>query len=129
MGTGFSSLAMLEINGSSSTNGYPSPMSKPTGLGDLPENCVSSILNHMDPPEICKLATLSRAFHNASSADFIWESKLPPNYKFLVEKVLHFTPPNSYMPKKDIYTRLCQPNHFDGGTKVGPSFFFFLVKF
>ncbi|KAL1060635.1 hypothetical protein V6Z11_1Z082600 [Gossypium hirsutum] len=64
-------------------------------LGDLPESCVASIIQHLDPPEICKLAKLNRAFSAASWADFVWESKLPPNYHIL----------------------LCRPNTFDGGTK------------
>ncbi|XP_024028671.1 F-box protein PP2-A13 isoform X2 [Morus notabilis] len=110
--------AMLEINGSCSTTSL-SPVSKPWELGDLPESCVSSILKHLDPPEIFKLAMLSRAFHSASLADFIWDSKLPPNYKFLVDKVLRINGSSLdyYMPKKVIYAKLCQPNRFDGGTK------------
>lgn len=134
MGTGFSSLAMLEINGSCSTTSL-SPVSKPWELGDLPECCVSSILKHLDPPEIFKLAMMSRVFHSASLADFIWESKLPPNYKFLVDKVLRINGSSLdyYMPKKEIYAKLCQHNRFDGGTKVGVLvlllfFFIFLEK-
>ncbi|PON50844.1 Phloem protein [Parasponia andersonii] len=113
MGTGFSLFAELETCGIGSC-----PPSKTTklGLGDLPENCISCIIKYLDPPEICKLALLNRAFHGASLADFVWESKLPSNYKFLIEKVLQYGPPN-YMPKKEIYSKLCQPNRFDGGTK------------
>ncbi|KAJ4952103.1 hypothetical protein NE237_028935 [Protea cynaroides] len=92
--------------------GYSPPK---TGLGDLPESCVASILMNLDPPDICKFARLNRAFRGASSADFVWESKLPSNYRYLVEKLFDKVPVN--LSKKDIYARLCQPNSFDCGTK------------
>ncbi|XP_062120508.1 F-box protein PP2-A13-like [Humulus lupulus] len=89
-----------------------------TMLDDLPENCISTIIKYLNPPEICKLALLNRAFHGASLADFVWESKLPSNYKFLVEKLLLLQyQSQNYIPKKLIYSKLCQPNRFDGGTK------------
>ncbi|XP_020540818.1 F-box protein PP2-A13 isoform X2 [Jatropha curcas] len=100
MGSGLSGLA--------SENNGPS-------LGDVPESCVSSILMYLDPPEICKLAGLNRTFHGASSADLVWETKLPSNYKFLVNQVLQESLVS--LAKKQIYARLCQPNCFDGGTK------------
>lgn len=84
-------------------------------LGDVPESCISSILMYLDPPEICKLASLNRTFHAASLADFVWETKLPCNYKFLVQKVLQQSP--QLLSKKLIYSKLCRPNCFDGGTK------------
>ena len=114
MGTNFSS------DHCSSTSASSWPISKP-GLGDLPENCVSSILKQLEPPEICKLAILSTTFHSASLDDLVWESKLPSNYKFLVDKVVHGSSSssiNSYRNKKEIYAKLCQHNRFDGGTKV-----------
>ncbi|KAJ7944868.1 F-box protein PP2-A13 [Quillaja saponaria] len=95
-------------------NGSSILLSKPS-LGDLPESCVASILEYMDPPEICKVARLNRAFRGASWADFVWESKLPPNYEILVHRVFQDFPQN--MPKRGIYTRLCRLNTFDGGTK------------
>ncbi|GJR71771.1 F-box domain, cyclin-like protein [Tanacetum coccineum] len=58
-----------------------------TGLGDLPENCLAIILANLDPPDICNLARTNKAFHRASSADFIWEPKLPENYRTLAEKL------------------------------------------
>lgn len=87
------------------------------GLGDIPESCVALVLAYLDPPEICNLARLNRAFHGASSADFIWESKLPPNYRDIIDKVLD-EPKLLNLGKMDIYARLCRPNPFDGGTKV-----------
>ena len=86
-------------------------------LGDIPESCAALVLAQLDPPEICKLARLNRFFHGASSADFIWESKLPSNYKFIVEKVLGDTILLN-LQKKELYARLCRPNPFDAGMKV-----------
>lgn len=111
MGAGFSGFAADQ------NYGVCSP-SKP-GLDDLPENCIASILKYLDPPEICKLARLNKTFRGASWADFVWESKLPTDHKFLVDKVLHGNPEN--LPKKEIYARLCRPNSFDHGTKVNLS--------
>lgn len=85
-------------------------------LDDIPESCVAMVLSCLDPPEICQLARLNRAFRAASSADFIWESKLPPNYRYLVERFLNESSLN--LGKKDIFARLSKPISFDSGTKV-----------
>ncbi|GFZ01264.1 phloem protein 2-A12 [Actinidia rufa] len=97
-----------------SHNELKPPPSEP-GLGDLPEGCVASVLVHLDPPEICRLALLNRAFRGASSADFVWESKLPPNCESVVRRVFDDFP--SSLCKRDIYSRLCRQNSFDGDTK------------
>ncbi|KAI3876212.1 hypothetical protein MKW98_029164 [Papaver atlanticum] len=110
MGAGSSSIAAAEEGGCSS----PSKMMV-VGLGDMPESCVASVLMYLDPPEICKLARLNQAFRGASSADFIWESKLPSNYKYLMEKIFGQIPANLSM--KEIYAKLCRPNRFGDGTK------------
>ncbi|XVF22624.1 hypothetical protein REPUB_Repub12eG0187300 [Reevesia pubescens] len=87
-------------------------------LGDIPESCIALVLAQLDPPEICKLARLNRSFGSASSADFIWESKLPSNYRFIVEKVLGDTSTTLLnLQKKELYARLCRRNPFDAGTK------------
>ncbi|KAD5508296.1 hypothetical protein E3N88_15999 [Mikania micrantha] len=74
MGSGFSSFLVM-CSPSSSLAESPE-----TGLGDLPESVVGSVLVHLSPQEICRFAGLNRAFRGASSADFVWESKLPENY-------------------------------------------------
>lgn len=107
MGSGFSVIFKV-FDGSS-------PSSSDPGLGDLPEGCVASILAHMDPQEICGLARLNRAFRGASSADFVWESKLPRNYRLVARKVFGDFPENS--SKKEIYAKLARPNSVDGDAK------------
>ncbi|CAK9188639.1 unnamed protein product [Ilex paraguariensis] len=91
------------------------PVSSYPSLGDLPESCVASVLVYLDPPEICRLAILNRAFRGASSADFVWESKLPLNYGSVIKRVFDDFPEK--LCKRDIYARLCRPNSIDGGTK------------
>ncbi|KAL9234437.1 hypothetical protein vseg_009309 [Gypsophila vaccaria] len=115
-------------------------------LEDIPESCIALVLGHFDPPEICRLARLNRAFYGASSADFIWESKLPTNYSFIIHLISSKLVNNNninnngindisnivndgdyernynyddcdYVNKKDIFARLSRPNLFDGGTK------------
>ncbi|CAN1158897.1 F-box protein PP2-A14 [Linum perenne] len=88
-----------------------------TSLGDVPESCAAEILMYMDAPEICALARLNRSFRGASSADFVWETKLPSNYGFLVEKVLGVERSES-LCRKEIYSRLCAPNCFGDGNKM-----------
>lgn len=99
------------------------------GLGDLPESCVASVLVHLDPQQICQLAVLNRAFRGASSADFVWESKLPPNYSALIERVFEDKKFPVNLCKRDIYARLCVPNSFDGGTKVRSFALVYPMKF
>lgn len=86
-------------------------------LGDLPESCVASVLVYMDPPQICKLSMLNRAFRGASSADFVWESKLPMNYTSIIQRVFAGRNFPANLCKRDIYAKLCRPNSFDGGSK------------
>lgn len=101
--------------------------SRKSRLVDLPENCVALIMMRFDPPEICRLARLNRVFRRASSADFIWESKLPSNYRVIAEKVFDEITLRK-MIKKDVYAKLTRPNLFDGGTKVG-NFVLYLSKY
>ncbi|KAB2067099.1 hypothetical protein ES319_A09G203300v1 [Gossypium barbadense] len=108
MGAYFSALFINQGGLSSVSSSSPS-------LGDLPESCVASIIGYLDPPEICKLGKLNRAFRGASWADFVWESKLPSNYQVLVDKILTFVPEN--LGKREIYSLLCTTNTLDGGTK------------
>lgn len=108
MGTGVSQL-FTRADVSTAPSAEPS-------LGDLPESCVASVLENMDPQEICRLALLNRAFRGASSADFVWESKLPSNYDSLIQRLFDDFPSN--LCKRDMYSLLCRSNSFDGGTKV-----------
>ncbi|XP_076953043.1 F-box protein PP2-A11-like [Bidens hawaiensis] len=87
------------------------------GLGDIPENCLAMVLAYLDPPDICNLASTNRAFHRASSADFIWEPKLPENYRMLVEKLLSYKGSDECLGKKDVYAGLCHPVRFSSGRK------------
>ncbi|KAL8244883.1 hypothetical protein R6Q59_011141 [Mikania micrantha] len=116
MGSGFSSFLVMCTTPSA-------PPVLETGLGDLPESVVGSVLAHLNPQEICRLAALNRAFRAASSADFVWQSKLPQNYDSIMSRILDHDddvdvdkfPAN--LCKRDIYARLSRPNSIDGDTK------------
>ncbi|KAH7863299.1 hypothetical protein Vadar_015902 [Vaccinium darrowii] len=108
MGTGSSQFAESDWDESGS------PSTRPR-FEDIPENCIALVLTRLDPTEICKLARLNQAFRGASSADFIWETKLPLNYGYIVDQLGDEKVGD--LGKKDLYARLCQPNPFDGGTK------------
>ncbi|XP_010553499.1 PREDICTED: F-box protein PP2-A12-like [Tarenaya hassleriana] len=111
MGAGFS--ASQNDFSANSYDGYRNLL-RPN-LGDLPESCVALIVENLDPVEICRFAKLNRAFRGASWADFVWESKLPPNYRLILERILGGFPEN--LQKRDIYSCLCRINSFDDGTK------------
>ncbi|KAI9082734.1 hypothetical protein K1719_035308 [Acacia pycnantha] len=107
MGIGFSSL-FADRNGSQIVPSKPS-------LVDLPESCVAEILGYLNPTQICELARLNRTFRGASWADFVWESKLPPNYDVLLREIFDDLPHD--LGKREIYARLCRKNTLDEGSK------------
>uniref|UniRef100_A0A1J3DL08 F-box protein PP2-A11 n=1 Tax=Noccaea caerulescens TaxID=107243 RepID=A0A1J3DL08_NOCCA len=109
MGLGLS----LFQNGSSSSSSSRSVI---PGLGDLPESCVALILENLDPVEICRFSKLNRAFRGASWADSVWESKLPADYRSILEKIRGDSQ-ETKLRKRDIYTFLSRVNSFDDGTK------------
>ncbi|KAM0900792.1 hypothetical protein ACQ4PT_020410 [Festuca glaucescens] len=100
-----------------------------TSLGDMPESCVAAVLLNLNPPEICQVACLNRAFRGAASADCVWAGKLPANYRYLVALAAaaddegggdgdgNVKPCSLISTKKEIYARLCRPTLFDAGTK------------
>lgn len=85
-------------------------------LDDIPEACVALLLSYLDPPEICKLSRINRVFRAASSADFIWEPKLPSNYNYILQQLLALKVDDA-LCKKDLFAKLSSPRSFDGGTK------------
>ncbi|KAI5670132.1 hypothetical protein M9H77_10496 [Catharanthus roseus] len=116
MGGGISGLQGSKLDDSKSSAGRLLLLN----IDELPESCVALILSYLDPPQICRLACLNTTFRQASLSDFVWESKLPPNYKILANK-LFFNDQNSEMitllSKKEIFHRFCCSNHFDSNTK------------
>lgn len=99
----------------------------------MPENCVAEVLLRLDPPEICRMARLSRTFRGAASGDGVWESKLPRNYASLLavaaagdggeRQAAAAALETEALPKKEVYARLCRRNRFDGGKKVCSLFY------
>lgn len=84
-----------------------------TNLGDMPESCVALILSYLEPVDICRLARINRAFRAASTADFIWASKLPSNYRNLAGSLLV----TKKLGEKEIFARLSRGVSFDSGNK------------
>jgi hypothetical protein len=106
-----------------------------TSLGDMPESCVAAVLLYLDPPEICQVARLNRAFRGAASADCVWAAKLPANYRYLA--ALAAAADDERRPDGDangrrfslaIYARLCRPTSIDAGRKVCHSVFTLLLE-
>ncbi|KAL6634912.1 hypothetical protein ACP70R_027583 [Stipagrostis hirtigluma subsp. patula] len=100
-----------------------------TSLGDMPESCVAAVLLYLDPPEICQVARLNRAFRGAASADCVWAGKLPANYRYLAALAAaaddesrgdgdaNGKPFSLAATKKEIYALLCRPTAFDESRK------------
>ncbi|CAL9210855.1 F-box protein PP2-A13-like [Musa acuminata AAA Group] len=87
----------------------------PTGLGTLPEGCVAEIMLRLEPAEICRLARLCRTFCGAASADLVWETKLPRNYRYLLGKASgEDNSEGRRLSKKEIFALLCRRNAFGG---------------
>ncbi|KAM7499617.1 hypothetical protein LguiA_024031 [Lonicera macranthoides] len=117
MGSGFSTFASKNNNNNNNIeeeDKNSSSSSKPS-LEDIPESCLALVLACLEPLEICRSAQLNQSFNRASSADFVWESKLPDNYQILVKKL--FNEKSESLLKKDIYAKLCSPIRFGGATK------------
>lgn len=112
MGAGASSTLAPEGNGGTHD----------TAIDDLPESCVAVVMLHLDPPGICRLARLSRTFRAAATGDFVWETKLPINYHYLLKKTSVDEDEKDLVTKMEIYAKLCRRNPFDGGTKVRVTF-------
>lgn len=104
MGAGISGL----LDDEKLSSGRPSK----TGLGDLPENCLALVLTHLDPVEISKMGRVNRTFHQASLTDLVWEQKLPQNYQILVRNYHLDDDESCTLTKKQMFARLCRPNHF-----------------
>jgi hypothetical protein len=121
MGAGASDLAVEEAS---------------SGLGDMPELCAAEVLLRLGAPDICRLAGLNHAFRSAGAADFVWEAKLPENYRYLMgfvdggEEKGGDQWQKSVVGKKEVYARLAKAVRFDDGKRVSlfDSFHFGFVK-
>ncbi|RWW90491.1 hypothetical protein BHE74_00000435 [Ensete ventricosum] len=104
---------------SSSDSGPEGVSGGPTGLGTLPEGCVAEIMLRLEPAEICRLARLCRTFCGAASADLVWETKLPRNYRYLLGKASGVdNSEGRRLSKKEIFALLCRRNALGGANMV-----------
>ncbi|KAH9310905.1 hypothetical protein KI387_025940, partial [Taxus chinensis] len=83
-------------------------------LGDLPESCLSRILELTTSKDIGRIQVLSHAFKSAGESDFVWEKMFPPQCRQLLERACE---PLRFNSKKELYLRLCKPVSIDNGTK------------
>uniref|UniRef100_A0A7N0UR38 F-box domain-containing protein n=1 Tax=Kalanchoe fedtschenkoi TaxID=63787 RepID=A0A7N0UR38_KALFE len=112
MGSSFSAIAAFVTSSSPSSTPPPNP-----GLADMPVDCLALVLARLQPPEICRFATLNRAFRAASLSHTLWDSKLPHNYTLIVDKLL-LGEPHVGLGSRTIYATLSRANPFHGGTKL-----------
>ncbi|WOG97450.1 hypothetical protein DCAR_0416790 [Daucus carota subsp. sativus] len=86
------------LKGITQNNGDPDGCLSPeTSLRDLPESCVASVLEYMDPQEICKVVVLNRTFRGASYADFVFRAVL----SILNDFIAFFTACNRHQLRKE----------------------------
>ncbi|CAM6093610.1 unnamed protein product [Calypogeia fissa] len=86
-----------------------------TGLGDLPEAAIASILSLTSPRDVARLSCVNRSFRAASDSDQVWQKMLPPFYTEILDQALN--PPSRTSPKKEVYNFFCNRALFQNGTR------------
>ena len=89
---------------------------KSSGLPDLPEACIATILSCLPPREVAKAACVSKSYRLVSHCDTVWASLLPPHHMDVLDLITD--PKPVFRSKKDIYNYLTTPKFFAEGTKV-----------
>ncbi|XP_057828385.2 F-box protein At2g02240 isoform X2 [Cryptomeria japonica] len=79
-------------------------------LADLPESCLSKILELTTPKDVCRLSVLCCALKSAGNSNCVWEKMLPPCYRDLLARASN---PLQFNSKKELYFRLCEPVFID----------------
>jgi len=87
-----------------------------SGVPDLPEACIATILSCLPPREVAKAAYVCQSYHLASQSDLVWASLLPPGHMDMLELITD--PKPVFKSKKDIYNYLTTPKFFAEGTKA-----------
>ncbi|CAM6102085.1 unnamed protein product [Calypogeia fissa] len=86
-----------------------------TGMGDLPESCIASILRLTTPRNVARLAGVSRVFRDASHSDSVWQTMLPPFYEDILAQAADA--PARSCSRKEIYEFLTTPVLLENGTQ------------
>ncbi|KAH7852605.1 hypothetical protein Vadar_026975 [Vaccinium darrowii] len=78
---------------------------------------MACVFLYLTPPKICNLIRLNRTFRGVASSDSVWEGKLPPNYRDLLDLVM---PEERYrnLSKKDRFALLSRPVLSNDGNKA-----------
>ncbi|KAJ1692403.1 hypothetical protein LUZ63_009101 [Rhynchospora breviuscula] len=82
----------------------------------LPEECLSHVISFTTPRDAILCSAVSRPLQSAADSDATWERFLPSDYSSILSRAVD---PVHYASKKDLYFRLCDPDHpllIDGGT-------------
>ncbi|GLJ25658.1 hypothetical protein SUGI_0491480 [Cryptomeria japonica] len=83
-------------------------------MSDLPENCLSRVLELTTPKDVCRVSVLCRALKFAGNSNCVWEKMLPPHHRDLLARACN---PLQFNSKKELYFSLCEPVSIDKGTK------------
>ncbi|KAH9318912.1 hypothetical protein KI387_020681, partial [Taxus chinensis] len=70
------------------------------GLGDLPENCISTILSFTTAKDVCRFAAVSLAWRSAANSDMVWESMITFHYG---QNISEAVSPLAFSSKKQLY--------------------------
>lgn len=87
------------------------------GLGDLPQDCIASILSRTSPKDVARLACVSSVYRDASNADSVWQMMLPPWYADVLAQAPDGAP-TSTSSKKQAFTYLCNRVLLENDTQV-----------
>ncbi|KAG6599215.1 F-box protein PP2-B15, partial [Cucurbita argyrosperma subsp. sororia] len=87
-----------------------------SGIGVLPEDCISAILSLTTPSDAGKLSLVSLTFRSAAESDVVWRRFLPRNYAEIVA-ASDISGELSLCSKREAFFRLCSSILIDGGKK------------
>lgn len=86
-----------------------------TNLSELPESCLSVILSFLTPRDVCVLSAVSKLFRSAANSNTVWNIFLPPQCQQILSRAVT---PVAFSSKRELYFRLSDSIHIDGGRKI-----------
>jgi hypothetical protein len=93
-------------------------MNPTTSILSLPEDCVSTILSHTSPQDVCRFSLVSTTFVSVSNSNLVWKTFLPSDYQDIVSRAVNQFSLKFISSYKQLFRFLCRPLLIDGGNKV-----------
>ncbi|WJX85356.1 hypothetical protein P8452_67818 [Trifolium repens] len=92
-------------------------MNPTTSILSLPEDCVSTILSHTSPQDVCRFSLVSTTFVSVSNSNLVWKTFLPSDYQDIVSRAVNQFSLKFISSYKQLFRFLCRPLLIDNGNK------------